>query len=310
MATRVAAATVGIPIIVILTLVGGDYFYLLLLLASSVALLEYYGLARRKGAAPLRMIGLVAGAATVSTFYYPRIMGCLHGWVEKSLTAFRLPSQWQLLLATLLLFVLVSFSIQLFREKESSIFSLAATFSGVLYVSLPFGTLLGIRELLGEEFIPGRFLSMPEVSASEIPRVLLYRWGGYLVVSIFATIWICDTSAQFVGLRFGKHKLHARVSPNKSWEGAIAGFIAAILAAVASRSLVLPFLTLTESLVIGAVVGTFGQVGDLAESILKRDAEVKDSSSIIPGHGGVLDRFDSLLFVSPILFLYFDFVIF
>jgi phosphatidate cytidylyltransferase len=104
--------------------------------------------------------------------------------------------------------------------------------------------------------------------------------------------------------------LFSRVSPNKTWEGAASGLVAALGTALLARYVALPFLSVGESLVVGVVVGIFGQLGDLAESLLKRDAGVKDSSNIIPGHGGMLDRFDSLLFVSPILFLFFDFVLF
>ncbi len=100
------------------------------------------------------------------------------------------------------------------------------------------------------------------------------------------------------------------MSPKKTWEGAIAGFLGAIGAFVLMKALVLPYLTVGQAVVCGAIVGIFGQLGDLVESLLKRDAGIKDSSSLIPGHGGVLDRFDSILFVSPLLFLYLDFIVF
>jgi phosphatidate cytidylyltransferase len=101
-----------------------------------------------------------------------------------------------------------------------------------------------------------------------------------------------------------------RVSPNKTWEGAVSGFVSAVLVFLVARAFFLPFLTPLQALVCGILIGFLGQVGDLVESMLKRDAGIKDSSTIIPGHGGVLDRFDSLMFVSPVLFLYFDFVVF
>ncbi len=131
-----------------------------------------------------------------------------------------------------------------------------------------------------------------------------------MVISLFAIIWICDTAAFHVGSALGRHKLFPRVSPNKSWEGAVAGFVAALLAAAAAKYLVLEFLTLGSAVLIGAIVGIFGQIGDLVESLLKRDAGVKDSSTLIPGHGGVFDRFDSLLLVSPLVYLYVDFILF
>ena len=133
---------------------------------------------------------------------------------------------------------------------------------------------------------------------------LHYNDGGLLIISIFITLWVTDSAAYFLGTAFGKHKLFPRVSPNKSWEGALAGFIFAIISMVVLNTVLLAFISLTDALVIGVIIGLFGQIGDLIESLLKRDAGVKDSSNIIPGHGGVLDRFDSLIFSSPLIFLY------
>jgi phosphatidate cytidylyltransferase len=110
-----------------------------------------------------------------------------------------------------------------------------------------------------------------------------------------------------VGSAMGKHKLFPRVSPQKSWEGAAAGLVFAILSALAAKYLVLEFLPAASAIVIGAIVGTIGQLGDLTESLMKRDAGVKDSSTLIPGHGGAFDRFDSVLLVAPCVYLYLDY---
>jgi phosphatidate cytidylyltransferase len=310
MATRVVVAVVAIPIIFYATYVGGYLFYLLVLAMSSIALSEFYSLSERKGASPLRILGILTGILMISVFFYGKISEAAIPILQRMSSSVRSPSQLQWLLILLIAFVLVSLIIELFRGKSSPVFNLASTAFGVLYVSVSFGTFIGIRELFLNDFPLPRFLSAVDVQSTEVVRELSYRWGGYTVISILACIWICDTAAQFVGLRFGKHKLSPRVSPNKSWEGAVSGFVAAIGAAVLSRYLLLPFFSVEESIVIGFVVGVFGQLGDLAESLLKRDAGVKDSSAIIPGHGGMLDRFDSLLFVSPILYLYFDFILF
>jgi phosphatidate cytidylyltransferase len=138
----------------------------------------------------------------------------------------------------------------------------------------------------------------------------IYQAGGYTVISVFAIIWICDSAAYHFGSAFGRHKLFPRVSPNKSWEGAVMGFVFAVGSAIIARQLVLPYLSMADAVVIGLIVGVAGQLGDLAESLLKRDAGVKDSSNLIPGHGGVFDRFDSLLFVSPLVYLYLEFIVF
>jgi len=120
---------------------------------------------------------------------------------------------------------------------------------------------------------------------------------------ILITIWICDTFAYTFGKRLGKHKLYEKVSPNKTIEGSIAGLLGAILTVIIVKIFnILPF-SWSSVLLIGATIGIFGQIGDLVESWFKRDAGVKDSSALLPGHGGMLDRFDSLFFLSPIILI-------
>jgi len=130
-----------------------------------------------------------------------------------------------------------------------------------------------------------------------------YSYGGYVIIALFATIWVCDSAAFFIGTRFGKHKLYPKISPNKSIEGFIAGLIFAVLTMVLAKFILLDFIDWRKIILIGASVGIIGQLGDLIESMFKRDAKIKDSSSIIPGHGGILDRFDSLIFLSPVVYL-------
>lgn len=96
--------------------------------------------------------------------------------------------------------------------------------------------------------------------------------GGYTIISVLATIWICDTAAYFGGRAVGRHKLFERVSPKKTWEGALFGFVSAILAMVAAKYLVLEYMTLADCIVLSLIVGVFGQLGDLVESLIKRDA--------------------------------------
>jgi phosphatidate cytidylyltransferase len=179
--------------------------------------------------------------------------------------------------------------IELFRNKGSAIVNLGSLLLGIFYIGLFSSTLVLIRE----HFAYSDFL---------------YSEGGYLIISLMVTIWICDSAAFFIGSAFGRHKLFPRVSPNKSWEGAAAGFIFSVITMIAANSLVLDTIDLFDSVVIGLIIGIFGQVGDLIESLIKRDASVKDSSKLIPGHGGIFDRFDSLLFTSPIVYVYLYFI--
>lgn len=190
-------------------------------------------------------------------------------------------SQFNFLIAAFL-FLLI---IELFRNYGSAILNLGATLLGIFYFGLFGSSLIGIREFY------------PNIDG-------LYKNGGLLIISIFASIWICDSAAFFGGTAFGKHKLFPRVSPKKSWEGAVFGFVFAIMAMIIAKYFLLDFLSFKDSIAIGFITGSFGQIGDLSESLLKRDAGVKDSSGLIPGHGGIFDRFDSLLFSAPLIYLY------
>lgn len=124
------------------------------------------------------------------------------------------------------------------------------------------------------------------------------------VIFLFILIWVCDTAAYFGGRSFGKHKLSA-ISPNKTWEGAASGFIFTIIISLLISFIFPDKISIPDALAIGIITGIFSQAGDLFESLIKRYCDVKDSSNIIPGHGGVLDRFDSLIFVTPFVFFYF-----
>ena len=177
----------------------------------------------------------------------------------------------------------------------------------VLVISLCFGTLIFLRELFPYGFPVYKFFATGY--ANDLQLAQINRWGGYTVIAIFASIWMCDTAAYFGGSSFGKHLLFERVSPKKTWEGAVFGFIFSVLTMITAKILLLGYLAFQHALVLGVLIGIFGQVGDLIESRLKRDVGVKDSSTLIPGHGGLYDRFDSLVYISPIVYLYIDFIV-
>lgn len=290
---------------------GGFYFFGLVLVLSTIGLLEYYALARKKGAQPQTGTGLVLGALLGAGFVFARIRDLLLGFLDRMSISVPAPSMAQYFLILALIFTPLLLAIELFRNRGSALLNIAATAFGALYVSFFFGSLVGIREL----FVPADFpvyahFSITGVAVGEQAVATIDRWGGLTILVLFASIWACDSAAYFAGRAFGRHRLFERVSPNKTWEGAVAGFLFAIGVFLLGKALLLPYLTLAEAGVCGAIIGVFGQLGDLAESLLKRDAGVKDSSTLIPGHGGVLDRFDSVLYVSPLVFLYLDFVVF
>lgn len=142
---------------------------------------------------------------------------------------------------------------------------------------------------------PVVYLAVPLALAA----VVREAWGREVLLLGLAVVWISDTAQYYVGSRFGRHRLAPAVSPKKSVEGAAGGLVAGVAAAVGLGRLWLPAIGLPGLAAAGAVLVALGVAGDLFESLLKRSANVKDSSAIIPGHGGVLDRIDALLFVIP-----------
>ena len=124
-----------------------------------------------------------------------------------------------------------------------------------------------------------------------------------MLLAVFVTIWVNDTGAYLVGVTLGKHRLFERISPKKSWEGFIGGALFALLSGYIF-SLFIPEINLLNWMIFSELIVIFGTFGDLTESLIKRTLEVKDSGNIIPGHGGLLDRFDSMLLAAPVIYLF------
>lgn len=180
---------------------------------------------------------------------------------------------------------------QLYRKTGSPFLNTPVTLFNSIFFSFLFGTFILIRQLP---------LSTP----------IAYVEAGQWLIMIILVTWVCDTAAYVLGSCLGKHKLMPRISPNKTVEGALFGFIFSILTAYLCHVWFVDELALWHSLTIGAIVGTFGQYGDLFESMFKRDAGFKDSSGLIPGHGGIMDRFDSLMISTPVVYLFLTFIVF
>jgi phosphatidate cytidylyltransferase len=164
---------------------------------------------------------------------------------------------------------------ELFAQKGNPIHNWAYFFLGQIYVVVPFSMLNLLSNSFASEFL----------------------------LALFVLIWTYDSGAYLFGVTLGKHRLFERISPKKSWEGAIGGLLAACVA-----SLIFAYFSASLSVVgwigLAVLVVIFGTFGDLAESLLKRTFNIKDSGNILPGHGGMLDRFDSLLFATPVVLLY------
>ncbi|MBC8180805.1 phosphatidate cytidylyltransferase [candidate division KSB1 bacterium] len=268
--SRILVAIFGAPLIIFLILNGGIAFAVLILIINLAAQYEFYKLTEHKGMLPIKILGL-AGTVIITFSFYK------YG-IEK------------LWLIVLILFYLILLT-ELFRNKSSATLNIASTTWGLFYPAVFFGFMILLRELPNE-------IGME------------YAVGGRWILLMLICIWICDTAAYFIGKAIGKHKLFARVSPNKTIEGAVAGLLFSLITGYIFHLTYINSLTLLQCMVIALIAGTFGQVGDLLESLFKRDAEVKDSSSILPGHGGMLDRFDAPIFAAPVVYLYLRFVVF
>ncbi|MCK8826280.1 phosphatidate cytidylyltransferase [Natroniella acetigena] len=174
----------------------------------------------------------------------------------------------------------------LIKTDQSAILTTAVTLFGAIYITGLFSHLILLYNLeLGGE-----------------------RWGGLLVWLPILATWLTDIGAYFVGMNFGKHPLAPRISPNKTIEGAVGGLIGSIIVTIIFGRYFLEFNYLT-GFILGGLIGVVAQLGDLAVSIFKRDAQIKDSGELIPGHGGILDRIDSLLFSLPVVYYYLQWVI-
>lgn len=158
----------------------------------------------------------------------------------------------------------------------------------------------GLSMLLFAAVYPGFFISFSILIRRDIPDI-----GWVILLMTFVNVWVADTFAYAFGLALGKRKLAPRVSPNKTWAGFIFAFPGGALSALAAFYYLDGRPGLPLLLAVSLAATLFGQIGDLVESAIKRDCDVKDSSNLIPGHGGILDRFDSLLFALPIVYFTF-----
>jgi phosphatidate cytidylyltransferase len=267
---RIVFAAIAIPAALGLIYWGGWAMVLVVSLAAALGARELYDFARHLGVEPLRRTGIASAAAIPALVYL-------------NVTSGSALAEWGWFLAGLWMVALLTVALWRRRPTEHPFAVTAATAFGVLYPA-------GLASFL----IPIRHANYGTGS-----------WAGaWLVLFPLVITWVCDTAAMFAGKAIGGPKLWPVISPGKTWAGSIAGFIAAVLTVPLLNVLILNrvgiALPLAQGLVFAAVLGVVGQVGDLAESLYKREIGVKDSSSLIPGHGGVLDRFDSLYFVLPV----------
>jgi phosphatidate cytidylyltransferase len=266
---RILTAIVALP--PLLYTVWNDFPYFFIAIASTAALIglhEFYRLASKLGLKPHYIAGYGAGLAVMVCFALKRA---------------------DFIVVVIAALVVVTLTLSIFQDADfsKSLASASSTVFGVAYVALLAGFLVGLR------MIPDTHTLTPT------PHL-----AAKLLTTFFAMVMLTDTGAYYTGRSMGRHKLAPRVSPGKTVEGSVGGFIAAALAGVACKYIFFPEISTVHVLILGAVIGIVGQIGDLAESLLKRGSGVKDSGNIFPGHGGMLDRIDSMLFCAPIVYFY------
>jgi phosphatidate cytidylyltransferase len=242
------------------------------LVISVLGTWEFYRLFTSENIRPQQVYGTVCGCI----LYLLAILVLFSGREQHSVLWYYLP-----VIAAMLMFFL-SFIIEIYRNNARPLENIAITATGVLYVALPMILL--------------NFLNSPwSVRFLGFPAYLL----GYFIFT-----WFYDTGAYLYGKPFGKHKFFERISPKKTWEGTIAGSVVTGVTAIIFSYLI-PGINLIDWLVLALLVVVFGSFGDLAESLIKRSLHIKDSGNILPGHGGILDRFDTFFISAPFVFLYF-----
>ncbi len=259
---RALVALIGAPLLVLAGMAGGWIFLGVVGLVILLGLREFNTLAEARGYGSYGWLVLVCGVALAV------VVSLRPGWTGAVLT----------------LMVMLVMTSELFRRDGGrALVHTAVTVLGVLWVAW-----LGSHLVLLRQWAP---VDGPESAG--------LRALGFTVM----ITWACDTAAYMVGVAIGKHPLLPRVSPKKSVEGAVGGLVGAGLAGWWAASwFAAPVLTPDAGLLLGLVGGVAAQVGDLVQSLLKRDAGLKDTAVLLPGHGGVLDRFDSLLFTAPLVY--------
>ncbi len=252
---------------------GGAYaFGAFLLLIVVVGMWEFYNIAVATGASPHRTLGLAAGIVLFVTSFF-----IFDGFISDMRSA----DSVDMLIGGILYFsvlIPLCFVVELFYDSETPLRNVATTLMGIFYVAYPMALMLFIPILITGEWQPESFLF-------------------YLFI-----VWGNDVFAYLTGIAFGKHKMAPRISPKKSWEGFVGGVVGAMVMGAIGSFVVGGSLGMWLGL--AAVVAITSVFGDLVESMFKREAGIKDSGKIMPGHGGILDRFDALLISSPFAFVY------
>ena len=268
--TRTITGTVFVIVVVGSVILDARIFAALFLFVSILAQIEFYHILEKRGRKPGKYIGIAVGC-----FLY----------ISLAANALGILGSFGNMLVFLNFFLLcVIFIAELFTKSTDPFGTIGTTITGVIYIALPFG-------LLNYFYLPAAYTDN-------------FNFG--ILLGYFLILWLNDTGAYLVGSAIGKHHLFVRISPGKTWEGSIGGAIFAVLSAGLMSNYftgLLPW----QWIIMALVIVVFGTLGDLVESMLKRSLGIKDSGNILPGHGGLLDRFDAVLLSAPVVFVFLTF---
>jgi phosphatidate cytidylyltransferase len=268
---RVIVGLIGIPLIIAAAIVGNVVFLAFCVVMAFFCMNEFYNMFEHPKNQPsvlTRWFGGLSFHKMVFLLISTLIVVCFY--YERF--------NYVLILYFLMFFYLILDEV---FKTEKHFEAIGTWLLSVMYISTPFGLLSLIAS--------AKFISLFEANYAIICLVL---------------VWVSDSFAFFGGKLFGKHKLAERISPKKTWEGSIIGFVVTIGAGFVIWRFFYSDISLIHLITISFIVALFAQIGDLFESNLKRSVMVKDSSNLIPGHGGALDRFDSILFAVPAMYIY------
>lgn len=263
--SRLATAVVLVPVLYLLLRTFSPFLFFIF--AAAVILrvqYEFYLLFYRERAQGPVYVGLGFGFLLSCAFY------------RQDLFSGPAAVPFHLVFVALLMGVLL-FHLFFFRDIKTTLADAAVSFLGVAYISGCLSYLILIR---------------------------LMTEGSFLIIFLLFVIWAGDAGAYYVGRSIGRRKLYPEVSPNKTVEGAVGGLIGSFIGGAVAKFAFVPFFSWGDLLVLSLLLGSFGQLGDLTESMLKRSAGVKDSSGLIPAHGGLMDKLDSVAFAAPLFYYY------
>ena len=276
---RIASAIIALPIYFFAIITDALYslpVLLISLLVTLVCLYEFYLIAEHAGAKPFKAAGMITAASLNILIYlygYGKVLGFSNFW----------GMNFQYIIFIITIFVTVICILHLFKRPiQGGIFAISVTLLGLILVVIPFAHIILVKSL---------------------------RDGVFYIMLLNITVMLNDVAAYFGGVLFGKHKINFPVSPNKSWEGYCFALFFCVLSTIIFSQFCLIFydrnlFSLPEAVIAGILISLSAAIGDLVESAAKRDSGIKDSGSIVPGHGGMWDVFDAMIFTMPLFYYY------